>query len=72
LSFGTLDRHLKKRREKDSGGRPIGPSGISHQEIGGEARINIAVGCCFVGRSPDRSSSIGKTKFNSRGSEARK
>jgi hypothetical protein len=48
---------VEGKKEKRSCGRPIGTSGISHQEIGGGARVDLPAGRCVIGRSTDRSAS---------------
>ncbi len=60
LSFGTLDRHLKKQRWKKksrraSSCRRVGAGGVGHQEIADESRTELWDGRGAVGRAPNRS-----------------
>ena len=62
LSFGTLDRHLKKQRWKRKSrrafvGQPVGAGGVGRQEIADAARIELWAGCGASERAPDRGTS---------------
>src|SRR2546421_3215432 len=62
LSFGTLDRHLKKRRWKrksraaSAAGR-LGAGGVGRQEVADAARTELWASRGAAGRAPDRGTS---------------
>ncbi len=62
LSFGTLDRHLKKQRWKEKEwrslfGRPVGAGGFGGQKIADAERTELWAGRGAFFRAPDRATS---------------